>query len=60
MMSVEIMQVMYKDPALFEYLDTIDLDGADEDFFNRAAARDKFKSLIRASPYASATLKALL
>jgi hypothetical protein len=60
MMSVEIMQVLYKDPALFEYLDTIDLDGADQDFFNRPAARDKFRTLIKASPYASGTLKALL
>ncbi|HUP13866.1 MAG TPA: S8 family serine peptidase [Niastella sp.] len=60
MMSVEIMQVLYKDPALFEYLDTLDLDGADQDFFNRPAARDKFRSLIKASPYASTTLKALL
>ncbi|HEY1199525.1 MAG TPA: hypothetical protein VGE79_01025, partial [Niastella sp.] len=60
MMSVEIMQVLYKDPALFDYLDTLDLDGADQDFFNRPAARDKFKTLIKASPYASTTLKALL
>jgi subtilisin family serine protease len=60
MMSVEIMQVLYKDPALFEYLDTLDLDGADQDFFNRPAARDKFRTLVKASPYASATLKALL
>lgn len=60
MMSVEIMQVLYKDPALFDYLDTLDLDGADQDYFNRPAARDKFKALIKASPYASTTLKALL
>lgn len=60
MMSVEIMQVLYKDPALFEYLDMLDLDGADQDFFNRPTARDKFRALIKASPYASATLKALL
>jgi subtilisin family serine protease len=60
MMSVEIMQVMYKDPALFDYLDTLDLDGADQDYFNRPAAREKFSKLIKASPYASDTLKALL
>ncbi|WP_205513713.1 S8 family serine peptidase [Longitalea arenae] len=60
MMSVEIMQVMYKDPALFDYLDTLDLDGADQDYFGRPAAMAKFKNAIKVSPYASATLKALL
>ncbi|WP_207515706.1 S8 family serine peptidase [Longitalea luteola] len=60
MLSVEIMQVMYKDPALFDYLDTLDLDGADQDYFNRPAAMDKFRNAIKASSYASTTLKALL
>jgi hypothetical protein len=45
---------------LFDYLDTLDLDGGDQDYFNWLVALEKFSTLINASPYISDTLKALL
>lgn len=60
MLELELLQVMYKEPALFDYLDQLDLDGTDKDFFKNASAREKFIQKVKASEYASDTLKALL
>ncbi len=60
MLSIEIMQVLHKDSALFDYLEALDLDGADQNYFAKQSAQEKFRQLMKASPYASSTLKSLL
>jgi subtilisin family serine protease len=59
MLSLEMGQVLYKDPALFPYTDILELDQQDP-FLQNPAARDLFIKKIKNSTYASDTLKAFI
>lgn len=60
MVTLEIIQVMYKDSSLFEYIELLDLDGNDEAYLADPQSRDEFLARIKDSKYASDTLKAML
>jgi subtilisin family serine protease len=59
MLSLEIGQILYKDPELFAYTEMLDFDEEDT-FLKNPAARDVFINKIKLSKYASDTLKAFL
>ena len=59
MVSLEILQILYKDPELFSYTNSLDFE-KDDSFLKNKAAKDVFIKKVKASAYASETLKKML
>ncbi len=60
MMSLEIVQALYKDPDLFKYTEALEFDNEKDQFLVNDNARAKFFSQLKQSPLISEFLKSVL
>jgi subtilisin family serine protease len=60
MISLEIVQALYKDPALFKYTEALEFDNDEYEFLANDEARAKFFQQLKQSPLVSDFLKSVL
>ena len=60
MVSLELIQLMYKDPALFAYAEKLEPGDEQKSFFSNRKLMKEFKSKLKDSPYASEFIKGLV
>lgn len=61
MVSLELLQLIHRDPALFPYAEILDLENDETaSFFNNEDARKSFAEKVMKSPFASSFLKNLI
>lgn len=60
MISLEIVQALYKDPALFKYTEALEFDNEENNFLANDEASSKFFQQLKQSPLLSDFLKSII